>query len=545
MLRHFALFLLLAGMASAQARPISRQAQVDKIFAAFNTHTPGCAVGVAQRGEVAFTAGYGMADLERSVPITAASVFESGSVAKQFTAAAMMLLAQQGKLSLDDPLRKHLPELHPDAPAVTIRQVISHISGIREWRPLATFGGLPEGTYVYRNEDLLKMAARQRAVNFDPGTNYSYSNTGYNVLPILAERVLSNGQTFQQFTHEAIFAPLGMKHTRWRDDFRAIIPQRALAYVPARDTSWTQLTPIENIFGAGGLLTTVADLLLWNENFTHAKVGGAEFVKAQQTPAVLRNGRAISYAAGLQVTTVDGLREVAHSGSTGGYSTWLARYPDSGVSVAVLCNSSSGNPTALGRATARLWTGAKPTPPPTSTVTVDAAKLRALAGRYRRTRDNTSEDLVLRDGKLRFNEAELVPVGEGAFAMGTAKLTFEPNASRFRVTTLTDDILYERVEPVETFTRQQAAALLGSYASEEAGGAVLVEWDEKAGRLRLRSPSGAVKALRPTFADTFETEPGPASAVHFVRDAAGKVMELSIGEGRVWDLRFRRAAGSR
>lgn len=220
----------------------SKPAEVDRIFAAFNTHTPGCAVGVSYQGSVALRSGYGMADLERGVPITADTVFESGSVAKQFTATALLLLAEQGKISLDDPMRKYLPELPDYGKPLTIRHVLSHISGLREWRLVATFSGIPEDTYVLSNRDLLQIASRQRALNFDPGTAYSYTNTGFNIATILVERALGNGKTFQDFTREAIFEPLKMTHTRWRDDFRAVVPNRALAYAPAGG-GWIQTPP--------------------------------------------------------------------------------------------------------------------------------------------------------------------------------------------------------------------------------------------------------------------------------------------------------------
>ena len=194
MTRILALSLALTFQLNAQ--PADKQADVDRIFSAFNTHTPGCAVGVAFKGAVVLRSGYGMADLERNVPITPNTIFESGSVAKQFTAMSLMLLAQQGKISLDDPLRKYLPELSDYGAAPTIRQVLSHVSGLREWRPIATFSGMPEGTFVYTNHDLLRMAGRQRALNFDPGTHYSYTNTGFNVSTILIERALGNGKTF-------------------------------------------------------------------------------------------------------------------------------------------------------------------------------------------------------------------------------------------------------------------------------------------------------------------------------------------------------------
>jgi CubicO group peptidase (beta-lactamase class C family) len=233
-----------------------RQAEVDKLFAAFNTHTPGCAVGVMKQGKLEFSTGYGMADLERGVPIGPGTVFENGSIAKQFTAATLMLLEQQGKLSLDDAMGKYLPELQGPMGHVTIRQVISHISGIRDWRQIATMGGRREGTYVYANEDLLEMARRQKALNFDAGSQYSYSNLGYNIAVILVERVLG-GKSFEQYTREQIFAPLGMSETSWRSRFRRIVPGRALAYGLGEGGVREQDTLIENIIGAGGMLTTV------------------------------------------------------------------------------------------------------------------------------------------------------------------------------------------------------------------------------------------------------------------------------------------------
>lgn len=503
-------------------------AEVDKIFAAFHTHTPGCAVGVAEKGVVVATAGYGMADLERSVAITADTVFESGSVAKQFTAAALILLAQQGKISLDDPMRKYLPELQDYGAPLTIRQVLSHVSGIREWRALAAFSGYPEGRYTLSNQDLLRMASLQQALNFDPGSNYSYTNTGYNISTILIERALGDGRSFQKYTQDVIFAPLEMTHTRWRDDFRAVVPNRALAYRPLlREGGFAQLTPIENIIGAGGLLTTVGDLLRWNENFTHAKVGGRAMVELQQTPATLTSGRKISYAAGLMVSTVDGLREVSHGGATGGYRTWLGRYPDQQVSVAVLCNSAGANAQDLGRATARLWTGAKPAAEEALTPG-DLAKMAEFAGRYRRVRDNTVATLEVKDGKLRL---------DGTAVRNASQLRFENGSpARFRWVTSTADILYERVDPW-TPTPADLAAFTGAYTSTEtAATTVRILAGDKPGELKMQIAAEPAVMLKPAFRDTFET---PANAsIRFLRDTNGKVTGMSAGESRVWDLRF-------
>jgi CubicO group peptidase (beta-lactamase class C family) len=520
-----------------QAQPVnqptkSKTTEVDRIFAAFNTHTPGCAVGVSERGTVALRAGYGMADLERGVPVTADTVFESGSVAKQFTAMAILLLAQQGKISLDDPMRKYLPELADYGATLTIRQVLSHVSGLREWRLVATFSGTPEGTYVLDNHDLLRIASRQRALNFDPGTAYSYTNTGFNIATILIERALANGKTFPEFTREAIFEPLNMTHTRWRDDFRAVVPNRALAY-SLRAEGWIQDTPVENIIGAGGMLSTVGDWLLWNENFTHAKVGGPEVVKMQQTPAVLSSGKTISYAAGLTVGAFDGFREVSHSGSTGGYRTWIGRYPDKGVSAAVMCNSAQANPTQLGRETARLWTGGVPAPSSTPFV-VEAATLEKLTGMYRKVRDNTVTELRVRDGKLMFDRVALMPVGATEFSAGQNRFLFQ--GSGFSEVTPDGDIAYERVEPAHS-ADSELARLAGKYESGETGSTLTVA--AKAGELTLAIGWNKPVRLRPTFRDAFMMEgAGGATSIVFHRDQAGKVTGLSAGDDRVWDLRF-------
>ncbi len=530
-------FVALTIAACVQGQPAkSKQMEVDRIFAAYNTHTPGCAVGVSEHGTVALRVGYGMADLERAVPITADTVFESGSVAKQFTAMAILLLAQQGKISLDDPMRKYLPELPDYGPPLTIRHVLSHVSGLREWRLVATFSGTPEGTYVLDNHDLLRIASKQRALNFDPGTVWSYTNTGFNIATILVERALGNGKTFEDFTREAIFEPLQMTHTRWRSDFRAVVPNRALSYT-GRAGDWIQDTPVENIIGAGGMLSTVGDWLLWNENFTHARVGGPEIVKLQQTPAVLSNGKTISYAAGLTIGTFDGFREVSHGGSTGGYRTWIGRYPEKGVSIAVMCNSAQANPTQLGRETARLWTGGVPGPSPTA-IAVEPSTLEKLTGMYRKVRDSTAAEIRVKDGKLMFDRVALTPVGAGEFSASQRRFVFQ--TGRLSEVTADGDILYERVEAAHP-SDSELAALAGGYTSAETGSTLTVA--AKGGELTLAIGWNKPVRLRPTFRDAFMMDGGGgATSIVFHRDQTGGITGLSAGDDRAWDLRFTRLA---
>lgn len=497
-------------------QPMTRQMQVDKIFSAFNTQTPGCAVGVSQAGRVVLTGGYGMADLERDVAIGPGTIFESGSVAKQFTAATLILLAQQGKISLDDKMGKYLPELTGATAGVTIRQVMSHVSGMREWRPVATYSGRDENESVLSNKDLLAFASRQKALNFDQGSAYSYSNTGYNIATILVERALGNGTTFQAYTQENIFGPLEMTHTKWRDNFRAIVPGRALAYTRRTDGVIEQATPIGNIIGAGGLLSTVGDLLKWNENFAEQKVGGKEMAELQQKRAVLNNGKTIAYAAGLQVTVVDGLREVAHSGATGGYRTWLGRYPDQGLSVAVLCNSAQAVPTNLGRETARLWTGAVKQ----NVAQTNGVDVSGMEGLYRKLRDNSAVEVKAKDGLFVLpNGAALTP-GEGG---------------RLLIPGENGDTVYERVELAKPMARE-LASFAGVYSTPETGSKLVVAVNAR-GALTLRIGGAEAMVLTPTFQNAFSSGEG---SILFRRDSADKVVGLSVGDDRVWDLRFER-----
>jgi CubicO group peptidase (beta-lactamase class C family) len=229
-------------------------------------------------GATVLNAAYGMADLEHNIALSPDSVFEPGSVTKQFTAAAVLLLAQDGKLSLDDPVRKYIPELPDYGSAITIRHLLNHTSGLRDWGYVADIGGWPRGTRVNSNANVLDIAARQKALNYPPGAEYSYTNTGFNLLAIHVGRVA--GKSLAEFTRERIFLPLGMTSTEWRDDYRRIVRNRAIAYAQTGGATRLDM-PFEDAHGNGGLLTTVGDLLRWNRNFTEMKVGGTALVEAQ------------------------------------------------------------------------------------------------------------------------------------------------------------------------------------------------------------------------------------------------------------------------
>ncbi|MFN2316365.1 MAG: serine hydrolase domain-containing protein [Gemmatimonadales bacterium] len=341
--------LVLAVPLAAQAPPLApaQLARIDSVFARWNLpSSAGCALGVSYRDQVVLERAWGMAELEHGVPITPATIFEAGSVTKQFTTAAILLLAQEGKLSLDDDIRKHVPEVPDYGAPITIRHLIHHISGLKDWGAIADIGGWPRGSRIYTHAHVLEIVSRQRTLNHPPGDEYIYSNTNYNLLAIIAERV--SGESLPALTKRLIFDPLGMTRTGWRDDFQRLVPGRAQAYTGA-GTNWRLQMPNENVYGNSSLLTTVGDLLIWSANATHLRVGGEAFLREQLRQGRLTSGEEISYAGGVSVTRDEAGTLVSHTGATAGYRAYLGRLPDSGWAVAILCNAANAPPAPLGR----------------------------------------------------------------------------------------------------------------------------------------------------------------------------------------------------
>lgn len=460
--RAVALTLLLVCATGASAQ--STQKRIDGIFARWTNETPGCVVGVAEQGKPPLISAYGRADLEWQVANGADTIFEASSVSKQFTAFAIALLAREGKLSLDDPVRRYLPELPDYGAPLTIRHMLHHTSGLRDWGNIVQWYGTRRGRLVYGNADVLAIAARQRALNFTPGSDFSCSNTNYNLAALIVERV--SDMSFAQFSRERIFGPLGMTNTNWRDDFTRIVRKRAQAYYLGADGFHLNM-PFENTVGAGGLLTTVRDLLKWNDNFAKPIVGDAAMLAEAIVPSMLSGGAARYYALGIMVGHDMGLPVLAHSGSTGGYRSALLRYPDQRLSVALLCNTS----------------------------TVDA-----------------------------MSDARQV-------AAVVLKRVYKPNSL-----SLESPPMHRRLagldQPADT-SEQALQELVGRYASAEAEKMITVELESSALVVRLRSDR--VIPVTAAYRDALRSQIGTAI---FRCGTDGKVNAVSIGDERVWHLRF-------
>ena len=525
------IMLLLALPASLAAQQPDLRTIADSVFRDRNAaDAPGCAVGVARGGTVLLTRAYGMADLESGRANGPETIFESGSVAKQFTAAATVLLALDGKLDLDDPVQRYIPELPTYDRPLTIRHLLTHTSGLREWSSLVAAQGWPRGSRRHTQTELFDVVTRQRALNYPVGDYYSYTNSGFGLLFTLVERV--SGKSFEEFSQERIFRPLGMAHTGWRDDFTSLVPGRAPAYAPDRD-GWHLDMPFEDVVGPGGLLTTVGDLLRWNQALTDRTLGSA-VVDSMSRRMHLTNGREIEYALGLFFTTYRGIPEISHSGATAGYRTFLARYPDRGdLSVAVMCNAANANAGAYAHALVDALVADVPAAPALDTTVVDSATFARFLGVYRNTR--TSAPLVvtqpmrerfraLPDGSLwssRGGIRWLVDVGSRGTPTAIRILQADGDTLGYAF------VARERWQP----TPQHLAEFTGRYRSEELG--MTYEVAVVRDTLTVTARPGRSMQLYPAYVDGFEAG---GNTIWFTRDGRGRVTAMHAGESRMWDL---------
>ena len=318
--------------------------KIEKIFSVYTPDNPGCMLSISRDGQTIFSKAWGLADLERNTPLTTTSVTEAGSVSKQFTAAAILLLQQQGKLSVSDDIRKYIPEIPEYGSPILIRHLIHHSSGLRDWGAIAEISGWPRGSKNYTNGDALDIIIHQKALNFAPNTKYSYSNSNYNLLAVIVQRV--SGMSLAEFTHKYIFGPAGMTHTQWRDDHNRIVPNRAIAYNQQHDV-WQIDMPNEDAYGNGGLLTTTEDLLKWNSFYSTGRLGGNTFLKDQLRTEPLNDDKPNQYAAGLFIGKQWGYDHISHDGVTAGYRARLESYPQLHLDIAWLSNNPKINGAVL------------------------------------------------------------------------------------------------------------------------------------------------------------------------------------------------------
>ncbi|PTL80188.1 serine hydrolase [Vitiosangium sp. GDMCC 1.1324] len=513
---------------------------VDSLFATVaRKDTPGCALDVRQKGAVVVQRSYGMANLETPQPIDADTVFEAGSVSKQFTGALVALLAERGTLSFDDSIRRWLPELPALYQPVTIAMLLHHTSGIRDWGVLAELTGWPRGSRAYAMDDAIALIAGQHALNFKPGTEYLYSNSNYLLAARIVER--ATGRPFAQVAESELFAPLGMTHTRWRSDFRDVVPHRAQAYSPDAKGTWQLDMPFEDVVGPSGLLTTVGDLQRWDAALDEPARG---WVARMTEPGSLVDGTRVTYGLGLELGPVDGRSAVSHAGSTAGYRAWLGRFPADGVSVALLCNAGSLNTEELGpQVAARFLPVIAPAQTPAVQTSLAAVSVPAnLAGSYRNLVTDATVKVSEVNGRLRIGDTLFAMTAPDLFATDEGRRATVRRDRAGRVVAL--DVTRSgnapiQLEPAMPWAPDPAALglIAGRYRSADIDGEHRLLLDGQV--LRWIDPRGLSQPLRPTIADTFQA-PETGWILHVLRDHRGAVTAIDVSIGRARRIAFRR-----
>ncbi len=524
------------------------EAKVDALFAKWDKPgTPGAVIEVIKDGKVVLRKSYGMADLERGVRMSPDSVLNVGSVSKQFTAFAIHLLAQEGKLALGDDVHKYLPELPDLGKPITLRHLLQHTSGLRDPINLMLLGGWRLDDVV-TEEDALALIGRQRALNFAPGDEYLYSNAGYNLLAQIVRRV--SGVPLAQFAEERIFTPLGMKHSVFRQDYRTVVPGRALSYSVSPEGGYQNVPENHAGAGPGGLLTTADDLALWDRNFYDCKIGGKDLIVRMHELRPLNNGKLNRYASGLFIETYRGRKLVEHSGGIGGYRSVIARYPEQGLSVLLLANTSDINPVTLGRRVADIYldgaTSELPTVPMSTALketAIDPSQFDALLGYYAFTPeegiDVTKEDGALMGRVSGQQKFRLYPAAEREYFLKVvnAKISFNAPGADSVVAGL---VLHQDGRDMPGVRAAvplppKAADYVGEFYSDELH--VLYSVSLKDGRLTLTYPRGTVP-LDYVGNDKFAAPLIPTVVVSYQCMPPHGCSGFSVSNGRVRNLQF-------
>ena len=531
--------LLVSGAAAAQNLSPAQTGKIDEVFRQYNKpDSAGCALGVYRNGSVAYARGYGMASLDLGVPITPQTVFDIGSTSKQFTAFSILLLQQQGKLSVDDDVRKFLPQLPDYGKVITLHHLMTHTSGMRDYASLFDLAGVPEQNLT-TDQDAVDLIARQKALNFAPGDEWNYSNSGFFLLSQVVKRV--TGQTLRDFDQKNIFTPLGMGSTQIFNEHTLIIPHRATGYSYDKEQKvfGVEMSNFEQT-GDGSVQTSVEDLQRWDENFYTAKLGGAELIRQMQVVGKLNNGEEHGYAAGLAIAKYRGQPTVSHSGSWAGYRAQLLRFPRQHTSVAVLCNVAQATPSSYAHSVADVVLGDVLEPSAATRAdhketssTVSSDVLQAYAGVYKSDKGEYQR-VEFKDGKLWLADygIELIPQSSTVFgakqADGTVTFSNKKMVLEF------DSDKPQTLNWVNVRAAKDVGQFAGDYYSSELD----ATWElrEEEGQLKARVKHGAAPAsvLRPIDENLFLLEGG---SLQFEK-RSGERMRALLSVDRIRNVEF-------
>lgn len=526
--------------------------QVDQIFSIWDKNdSPGCVLAVIHDGEIIYKRAYGMADLERDVPLSPVSVMDIGSVGKQFTAMVIAILADRGLLSLDENINRYLPEMPAYDHPITIRHLLHHTSGLRDYTSLMELAGLHFENFYYE-EEMFSLILRQKELNFEPGEEYLYSNTGYFLLGIIARRI--TGKTIFDLIRETILVPLGMNSTYCNGDYQQIVKNRAASYLLSDDGGFRGEISLSGGYGDGALLSTVEDLYLWEQNFydNHLGGGGVELIQHMLQRGILNNGETIDYALGLEIGDYRGLKTVSHSGGWAGYRAELLQFPDQCLSVIILANLGDVKPWKLARKVADLYLEdyfqvasdleAKET---NEFIQLTNDQIKDIVGFYLGDRTGGILGLSSMEGTLMGEVFDLsfplAAVDTHLFKTlgGEIDIQIEwVSASSDGGVTLNVTLEDEKPElynklPVIIIDTNRILEYSGEYYSEELNTSYMVSLESE--QLLLKRKYSPKRALKPVTQDIFTCG---ELTIRFIRNGSDLICALDIGLGRVRNIRF-------
>ncbi len=534
---------------------IKESQAIDSIFSEWNkADVPGCALGVIKDGALIYSKGYGLANMEYNIPNSDSTVFRIASTSKQFTAACIVLLAEKNKLSLDDHLKSIFPDFPDYAKKVTIKHLLNHTSGIRDYLMISYLKGFREDDY-YTDNDVMNWLTNQSDLNFNPGDEFLYSNSGYWLLGQIVKKV--SGKNMADFAREEIFEPLAMNNTHFHNDHTQIVKNRATGYMPSGKEDYKISRTTLDMIGDGGIFTTVNDIKKWDDSYYNPNVLSKRFWSMMTAQAVLNNGEVIEYACGLFIDKYKGLKRISHGGAFVGYRAELLRFPEQRLSIAIFANRSDANPSIKANQVADVLLKAhfknveieKPDQKDLRKdqfVHLKTNELENFSGHYLNTTSSLARRIYVKNDTLRYarsktNESKLIPISKNEFKMINVQadvlVKFEVNEFKqktmaFIVNGGKPSISIEYMPIV--YTKEELLQFSGSYYSAELDVYYSLKLEDQ--MLMLYINDTKKSSIRPIMKNLFLND--DYGIFQFNNDAKDKVSSFRLAAGRVKNLKF-------
>jgi len=547
--------LILISISICSFGQIKESQAIDSIFSEWNkSDVPGCALGIIQDGALIYSKGYGLANMEYDIPNSGSAVFRIGSTSKQFTAACIVLLAEKNKLSLDDNLKSIFPDFPEYAEKITIKHLLNHTSGIRDYLMISYLKGLSEDDY-YIDGDVMNWLINQSDLNFNPGEEFLYSNSGYWLLGQIVKNV--SGKNMADFAHAEIFGPLAMNNTHFHNDHAQIVKNRASGYVPSGNDGYKISMTTLDMIGDGGVFTTINDIKKWDDSYYNSTVLSERFWDMMTQQGILNSGEVIDYASGLFIDEYKGLKTIRHGGAFVGFRAELLRFPEQRLSIAIFANRGDASPSRMANQVADLLLKENFTNVGVKNqdqkdvkkdefVHLETNELENFSGHYWNNSSSLARRVYVKNDTLRYsrsetNESKLVPISKNEFKMINVQadvlVKFEVNEQRENTMSFIANggkpsISIEYMPKV--YTKDELLQLSGRYYSSELD--VYYSLKPEDDLLMLYINDSKKSSLSPIMKNLFSND--DYGIFEFNNDDEGRLSSFRLAAGRVKNLNF-------